>query len=88
MKILKNILKAIYCLLCGFIATAGISDNSTKYRWGVIFRDLMIALNVGLFSYVIFIRVLELPLIIGIIEIGFVAVICCLIMTKEWKETK
>lgn len=87
MKAIKNILKAFYCLLCGFIATAGISDSKIKYRYDVIFRDLMIALNVGLFSYVFFIRVLKLPIILGIIEIGFVAVITCLCLNKEWTET-
>lgn len=88
MKAIKNIFRFIWCILCGFYATSGISDSKIKYRWDTIFRDLMIALNVGLFSYILFIRVLELPIILGFIEIGFAAVIACLTMTKEWTETK
>jgi hypothetical protein len=54
-----------------------------KFYWDRCFKDVMLALNIGLAGYVLFFKILDMPAIIGCIEIGFIGVLYSL-TTKPW----
>lgn len=55
-----------------------------KLHIDTIFRDVMIAANIGLFGAIATYKLLHLPKVTCFIVIGIVTVLTCISLRKEW----